>query len=516
MSLPLRFATHDHQRAVAAATAASQVQASTTAQLQALEKSIAEAVTNKGLADKAVLDAAAALTAAEAAKTIADQAAIDAGAAAEKAKNDATVEQAVKDQAAVNFTNAQTAATAAAESVTAKSQLKSSAAAAKAAADKSLEQLQAMLKPAQDAKTAAEKAAAAVLPKVKSTEERLQALNTAGVTPKPEQTRLIETFKHTRSFLSCRIDPTGDYVFGGSQDNSIQRWDLVLGQQIPLAAHKSWVADFDFQPGTNQLISAAYEGKLQWWESPASSPSAVRNVAAHKGQIRSIAFSLDGQYIVTGGNDKVARIWRAADGALLKELTGHKSHVYHVAFHPNGKHLVTGELLGTVKQWEVESWQFVRDFDASPLHKYDPTFKADCGGIRAIAFSPDGRFMATGGIGEVTNAFAGIGKPTVLVFDWLTGQRIHLMNSKGNFQGSVWGLHFHPNGEFLIGAGGGGSGAIWFWNADSGTPLLDLAIPSSAFDLSLHPDGLRLAVACFDNTIKIYDMGPKFEPMKKP
>ncbi len=114
-----------------------------------------------------------------------------------------------------------------------------------------------------------------------------------------------------------------------------------------------------------------------------------------------------------------------------------------------------------------------------------------------------------GGIGEVTNAFAGVGKPTVLIFDWVTGQRIHLLNPKAGFQGTIWALQFHPTAPFLVGVGGGGSGGMWFWDFEAGTPLLDVALPTVPYDISFHPDGLRMALACYDNSIKIYDFGPK-------
>lgn len=509
VNLGLKYAQHDAQRAAAASQAVAARVAAELAKLQAAEKGVADSQAAKAAAEKAVADTAAAVQAAITAQAAADKAAQDAVANAQKVKDDAAADQAAKDQAQQAATTAQTAATAAADLVKAKQAEKATADANKPVADKQLEQAQAALKPVQEAKAAVDKEAAAAAAIAKARQAKATFYATALPVPKPEAPRLVATFSHPRPFQSCRIDPSGDFVFGGSQDNSIQRWDIVLGTKTPMAGHKSWVADLDFQPGTNLLVSAAYEGKVQWWNDALTTPSSIRTVAAHKGQVRSLAFSRDGQYVATAGNDKLVRIWRAADGALLKELAGHTSHVYNLAFHPNGKHLVSGELLGILKQWEVDTWQLVRDYDAKVLVKYDPTFKADCGGIRGLDFSPDGRYIAAGGIGEVTNAFAGVGKPTVLIFDWVTGQKMHTLNTKGGFQGTIWGLQFHPTAPFLVGVGGGGSGGMWFWDYESGTALLDVALPSVPYDISFHPDGLRMALACYDNSIKIFDLGPK-------
>ncbi len=508
-NLGLKYAQRDALRAAAAAQAAAPRLAAEVAKLQAAEKAVADSQAAKVAAEKAVAETAAALTAAEAARVAADKVALDAVANAQKVKDDAAADQAAKDLAQQAATTAQTAAAAAADLVKAKQAEKAAAEANKPVADKQLEVAQAALKPAQEAKAVVEKETAAIAAIAKATQDKATFYATALPVAKAETPRLIQTLTHTRPFQSCRIDPTGDFVFGGCQDNTIQRWDLVLGTKTPIVGHKSWISGFDFQPGSNVLISAAYEGRVQWWNDALTVPASVRSVAAHKGQVRAIAFSKDGQYVASAGNDKLVRIWRAADGALLKELEGHTSHVYNLAFHPNGKHLVSGDLKGTLKQWELETWQLVRDYDAKLLHKYDEGFKADCGGIRGIDFSPDGRYLAVGGIGEVTNAFAGVGKPTVLLFDWLTGQRIHVLTPKGAFQGSVWALRFHPSGSFLLGAGGGGSGGMWFWDYETGTALLDVALPAVAYDLSLHPDGLRMALACYDNSVKIFDLGPK-------
>lgn len=229
---------------------------------------------------------------------------------------------------------------------------------------------------------------------------------------------------------------------------------------------------------------------------------------AHKGYIRGVAVSPDGTLVATGGNDNLVKVWSAADGSLVKELAGHERHIYNLAFHPSGKFLVSGDLLGVLKQWEVGTWNMVRELDAKVLWKFDAGFKADVGGVRAIDFSPDGKLLAVGGITEVSNAFAGVGVPAVVLFDWESGKQLKLMKPKDNFQGSVYSVRFHPTEPFLVAAGGGNGASLWFWKFDEEKSFADVKLPGVAYDMSLHPDGLRLAVALFDKTLRIYDMGP--------
>jgi hypothetical protein len=284
---------------------------------------------------------------------------------------------------------------------------------------------------------------------------------------------------------------------------------MFMASPLHLAGHKSWLGTLAFVPGAgNQVVTGGHEGKLVWWNAVAGTPEPTRTVDAHKGYIRAVAVSPDGQLIATGGNDTLVRVWSAAEGTLVKELAGHPRHVYNVAFDPSGKFLISGDLMGVIKQWDVGTWNMTRELDAKVLSKYDPSFKADVGGIRSIDFSPDAKLLAVAGITDVSNAFAGIGVPAVVLFDWESGKQVKLLKPKENFQGSVWGVRFHPSGEFLIGGGGGGAGAMWFWKPDDEKSIHDVKLPAVAYDLALHPDGLRLAVPLFDKTIRIYDLTP--------
>jgi len=413
------------------------------------------------------------------------------------------------------FETATAAAIAAAQQVSESSARKLKATVEKTAADKQVDAASAALKPLIAAETAAELAAKPIVRKFIATVERLTLYEKAVPQADPKLVRLVATYKHTRPVLSCRISLDGENLFFGAQDNQLHRTDLVTGATAELAGHRSWIRRFAFHPDGRRLLSGAYEGQLIWWNAGDEKPTPLKNVAAHKGFVRAVAVSPDGRFVATGGNDNMVRIWSADDGKLVAELSGHARHVYNVAFHPNGKHLVSGDLMGVLKQWEVGSWKHVRDFDCSVLTKYDKTFKADCGGIRGLDFSPGGESLVVSGISGVTNAFAGVGIPTAVLFDWKTGKRLNVFKPAKNFRGACWGVRFHPSGDFIIGAGGGSGGAMWFWKPGQDKSFFDFKLPNVAYDVALHPDGLRIAAAFYDKTVRIYNLGPKTESEQK-
>ncbi|MFN0053046.1 MAG: WD40 repeat domain-containing protein [Planctomycetales bacterium] len=504
----LRFARHDVARWAAQIESLTQAAAKATASLESANKNFASAKAAQEAADKVLAESAAAeQTQAAAAKMVSEM--LD---GLKKVQTETPGDQAALVAAQTLVETAAKGLQAAARDLATKTELKKQAARTKPQIDQQVAELQPLIQPATDAKAAADKALAEATTFTRTAQERLAAFEKSAPAADPAATRLVQTITHDRPLLSCRFDPQGNFLFAGAQDNSLHRWDLYSGVGVHPKVHKSWLGTLAVvSPGDPRILTGGHEGLLTWWEGATPDPQALRTIGAHRGYLRAVTVSPDGLLVATAGNDHMVRIWSATDGTLVKELAGHPRHVYSVAFHPSGKALVSGDLMGGIRQWEVGSWGQTRELDAKLLSKFDPTFQADVGGVRCFAFSPDGKHLAAGGITEVSNAFAGIGVPCVVLFDWESGKSLKVMKPKDNVQGSVFGLRFSPAGDFLIGAGGGSSGLLWFWKLDDEKSFQATALPSVAYDLDLHPDGLRIAVALYDKTLRVYDMSPKFE-----
>jgi WD40 repeat protein len=321
----------------------------------------------------------------------------------------------------------------------------------------------------------------------------------------PTRTHLVQELRHNSPLLGCRFDPSGRFVFAGAQDNTIQRWELAGGNRVSLAGHRSWARALAFQPAQRKLLSGDYAGRVLIWSLDAAAPTPERTIEAHRGWVRAIAVSPNGEQFATCGNDNLVKLWSFTTGELVRELPGHQWHVYNVAYHPAGTHLVSADLHGNVKDWDLSTGREVRSLDATVLFRYDPTFRADHGGVRSMAFSRDGSLLACAGITNVTNAFAGVGQPAVVLFSWQSGQRQQVLRPQAAFQGTAWGVDFHGSG-FIAGVGGGNGGALWFWRPDQANSFHTMTLPTNARDLHLHPDGRRLAIPFFDSAVRIYEM----------
>lgn len=353
----------------------------------------------------------------------------------------------------------------------------------------------------------------------------------------PTKTHQVLEYKHGRPLLAVRYAPDGAAIYFSAENSPPQR--LVPGaegsepQVTPLeGGHDSWVKSMAVLPDGTAVVTAGYDGRLVCFDVTGEMPAVVRVVEAHDGWVRSVAASPDGRLLASCGNDHLVRIWDAGDGRELAVLAGHDCHVYEVAWRPDGSALVSCDLKGVVKEWDASAGVLRRDIvTAEALWKYDTTFRADIGGARSIAFKADGSQVALGGITKVTNAFAGIGKPVIVLVDWeqptapaeepqSAGEQaasedtpdakpaeptgITQLLGKGAGDGVCWGVAWHPAGFWIGQAGGGGGGWLRFFKPDATEDFHAFKLPANGRGMALSPDATQVAVAMANGFLRVY------------
>lgn len=307
----------------------------------------------------------------------------------------------------------------------------------------------------------------------------------------PIATRLVAELKHDRGILACRYDTVNHFLFAGARDYFVHRWDLArepvveppadpkkkpkvppvpvapTDSRIELAEHQSWVGGLSLFGDGDRMATGDFVGRLVVWSDRAGVPKPLFSFEAHKGSIRKVAVSPDGNLVATVGNDGAVRVWHTDSASKLHvELLGHDCHVYHVAFHPDGKSLISADLKGRVKHWDVETGKLVREIDASLLYTYSEKYEADVGGIRGMTFNADGSQVCfAGATGD--KGIAHSGNARVLLFDWESGRLLKELRPEKEEVCTAWGVQFHPDG-FIIGSGGSRTGGfLWFWTPDN-------------------------------------------------
>ncbi|MFC7261916.1 CHAT domain-containing protein [Streptomyces lutosisoli] len=119
------------------------------------------------------------------------------------------------------------------------------------------------------------------------------------------------------------------------------------------------------------------------------------------------------------------------------------------------------------------------------------------GSVHAVALGPDGTRLAVG-----------CSKRTTLVIDERGTELVRLRH--GMFD-VAWSVAFSSDGFRFATAG---IGTVQIWDADTGAELFNVAPRVPVYEVALHPDGVRLATACNDNTARVWDIATGAELLK--
>ena len=156
------------------------------------------------------------------------------------------------------------------------------------------------------------------------------------------------------------FSPKENILAIANADSTISVWNTDTSEHstFRLSPAKSYdrenVISLAFSPGDGRyLASGGDNGVLRLWDMGSHSESPL-TLKAHRGSVRSVAFSLDGKLLASGGSDKTVLLWDVATGIQLSPpLEGHGSAIKSLAFRPDGRSLASTANNGTIISWEI-------------------------------------------------------------------------------------------------------------------------------------------------------------------
>jgi len=244
--------------------------------------------------------------------------------------------------------------------------------------------------------------------------------------------------------------------------------------------HRHWVYCVAFSPDGQYIVSGSEDKTVRLWNlqgNPVGQP-----FQGHDDAVLSVAFSPDGQYIVSGSEDKTVRLWNL-QGHLIRQLfQGYEDFITSVAFSPDGQYIVSGSNYGTLRLWDIEGNPHRQSFQG---HEYF---------ITSVAFSPDGQYVVSGSRDETVRLWEIEGNPQGQPF-------------RGHDAG-VNSVAFSPDGQMIV--TGSGDKTVRLWDIEGNPQGQPFQVfqdhQNSVYSVAFSPDGQYIVSGSRDSTVRLWDI----------
>ena len=266
------------------------------------------------------------------------------------------------------------------------------------------------------------------------------------------------------------LSPNGRHLATASEDHTARVWVAKSGREISRMAHEDGVKVAIFSPDGKEIATVESSSQsARLWNAATGQESAR---AVHEASVNTVGFSPDGRLLASGsghtqliGNTSklvhpVVMLWDLSAGRTITQMA-HQGSIDDIAFSPDGRHLATA------------SWDHTARV-SDPITGKERFRVTHSDKVTSLAFSRDGRWFATGS------------KDSVRLLELNNGRETTLSMATG----LVGALSFSPDGKHL--AAGSVDGTARVWDIATGVQLFQLHHNDVVPYVSYSDDGRHL------------------------
>jgi WD40 repeat protein/cellulose biosynthesis protein BcsQ len=288
---------------------------------------------------------------------------------------------------------------------------------------------------------------------------------------------------HQEEVLCITFSPDGKQLATASGDGTIRIWSLDGAELHAFRGHRKKAQTVQFHPNGILIASGGDDNTIRIWQLPDQQQISSDR---HNGTVNTVCFSPDGQEIATAGDDRIIKLWNL-NGTIRKSYPAYPTEsIRSLCYQPASGVSQKDRLMATASDdGGVLIW----------TREHPEQMRLEHGGrVRAVSFSADGKYLASGG----------------------SDQMIKIWNSAGKFQRSLTSIHkdwvtdiqYRPNQTNQF-ASASADGTIALWDI-LGTYHQIIQVAGNeerdwVYSIAFSPDGSKIAAA-FGKMVKIWQL----------